>query len=128
MWPMKTLLEAGALVIYGSDWPAVVPNANPWPGIEAMVTRRNPDGEYPGVQWPEQAITLSDAIRIVTRNGAVAAKSADLTGSIEVSKAADFIVLDRNIFEIPIEEVGDVQVLMTVVEGKIVHEQSPEGR
>ncbi len=128
MWPMKTLLEAGALVIYGSDWPAVVPNANPWPGIEAMVTRRNPYGEFPGSQWPEQAITLADAIRIVTQNGALAAKSADLTGSIEVGKAADFIVLDRNIFEIPIDDVGDVQVLMTVVGGKIVFEQSEGGR
>ena len=124
MWPMRSLLDAGALVFYGSDWPAVVPNANPWPGIEAMVSRKNPYGRFPGAQWPEQAIELSEAVRIVTRNGAAAAKSADRTGSIEVGKAADFIVLDRNIFEIPIDQVSDVQVVLTVVNGDVVFQAS----
>ena len=122
MWPMRSLLDAGALVIYGSDWPAVVPDANPWPGIEAMVSRKNPYGSFPGTQWPEQAIKLSEALRVVTKNGSVAAKSADSTGSIEVGKAADFIVLDRNVFEVAIEQVSDVQVLLTVINGRIVYE------
>ena len=126
MWPVKSLSDAGALVFYGSDWPAVVPNANPWPGIEAMVTRKNPYVDFPGEQWPEQAVDLADAIRIFTRNGAAAGKSEDRTGSLEVGKAADFIVLDRNIFEIPIADVSDVKVLMTVVDGNVVHRSSAE--
>jgi len=124
MWPMKDLLEAGALVFYGSDWPAVVPTANPWPGIEAMVTRRNPYGEFAGAQWPEQAISLADAVRIVTQNGATVKGNRDLTGSIEVGNSADFIVLDRNIFEVPIESVSDVNVLATVVDGRPVYERA----
>ncbi|MBT5220743.1 MAG: amidohydrolase family protein, partial [Woeseia sp.] len=127
MWPMRSLHDAGALVFYGSDWPAVVPDANPWPGIEAMVTRQHPWGEIPGSQWPEQAIPLETAIRVVTINGATAGKTANLTGSIEVGKAADFIVLDRNIMEIPIDEVSDVQVLTTIVNGEVVYKSVAAG-
>ena len=120
-WPTKSLLEAGAHVIYGSDWPSVVPDPNPWPGIEAMVTRRDPYGVHPGVLWPEQAVDLETALRIFTLNGAVAGKQAHRTGSIEVGKSADFIVLDRNLFEIPPEDISDTQVLLTMVSGRVVY-------
>ena len=121
MWPMRSLIDSGALVFYGSDWPAVVPNPNPWPGIEAMVTRRNPYTDAAASQWPEQAISLAEAVRVVTINGAAAGKSSSETGSLEAGKAADFIVLDRNIFEVPIEQVGDTRVLLTVVSGAVRH-------
>ena len=120
-WPLKSLLEAGAHVIYGSDWPSVVPDPNPWPGIEAMVTRRDPYHQFPGELWPEQAVDLETALRIFTINGAVAGKQADRTGSIEVGKSADFIVLDRNIFQIPVEDVSETKVLSTVISGKEVY-------
>lgn len=119
VWPVKNLVESGALVIYGSDWP-VVPTANPWPGIEAMVTRADPTGASDATLWPEQAIDLATTIRIFTLNGAIANKAADRSGSLEVGKDADFIVLDRNIFEVPITDVGETQVLMSVVGGKEV--------
>ena len=120
IFPVRSLLQAGALVIYGSDWPSVSPDPSPWPGIEAMVTRRNPytnTGEQVG---SEQAIRLSQAIQIYTRNGAVAMKKGDVSGSIEVGKYADFIVLDRDVFDIPITEVSDTKVLLTVFEGRVV--------
>ena len=120
-WPTKSLLEAGAHVIYGSDWPSVVPDPNPWPGIEAMVTRRDPYGNFPGALWPEQAVDLETAIRIFTINGAAAGKQAHRTGSIEVGKSADFIVLDRNIFQVPVEDISETKVLLTVVSGKEVY-------
>ncbi len=88
-----------------------------------MVTRRDPYGRSPGAAWPEQAIELDEAVKIFTLNGATAAKTPDLTGSLEVGKAADFIVLDRNIFEVPIEAVGDTRVMITIVNGKRVYEQ-----
>jgi hypothetical protein len=119
-WPIKTMLDAGVLMVYGSDWPSVVPSASPWPGIEAMVTRRDPYGVEPGALAPEQAIGLADAIAIFTRNGAVAMRLEKDTGSIEVGKSADLIVLDRNLFEIPPEQIGDTQVLETVFEGRLV--------
>ena len=120
-WPTRSLLEAGAHVIYGSDWPSVVPDPNPWPGIEAMVTRRNPYIESPDELWPEQAVDLETALRIFTINGAVAGKQADRTGSIEVGKSADFIVLDRNIFQVPVEDISETKVVLTVVSGKEVY-------
>ena len=120
-WPIKAMQELGAHQIYGSDWPSVVPDPNPWPGIEAMVSRRDPYGKRPGALWPEQAIDLATTLRIFIINGAVAGKQADRTGSLEVGKAADFIVLDRNLFNIPVEEIGDTQVLLTVIDGAAVY-------
>ena len=125
-WPTKSLLEAGAHVIYGSDWPSVVPDPNPWPGIEAMVTRRDPYGNFPGALWPEQAIDLETALRIFTINGAAAGKQTDRTGTIEVGKSADFIVLDRNIFQVPVEQISETKVLLTVVSGKEVYSAEQE--
>ena len=124
-WPIKSLQDAGAHLIYGSDWPSVVPDPNPWPGIEAMVTRQDPYGVRPGKLWPDQAITLEDALRIFTINGAVAGKNADRTGTIEVGKSADFIVLDRNIFQVPVEEISETQVVLTVVSGEEVYSAQP---
>ena len=118
-WPVKDLIEAGALVTYGSDW-SVVPTPNPWPGIEAMVTREDPSGALGGALWPEQAIDLETTIKVFTLNSAIANRAGDRSGSLEIGKDADFIVLDRNIFEVPIEEVGDTQVLMSVVGGREV--------
>ncbi|MBT8077964.1 MAG: amidohydrolase [Gammaproteobacteria bacterium] len=116
VWPVKTLTESGALVIYGSDWP-VVPTPNPWTGIEAMVTRSDPAGPGDEPDWPEQAVDLATALRIFTINGAIANKAGDESGSLEVGKAADFIVLDRNIFDVPITDVGETQVELVVVNG-----------
>jgi hypothetical protein len=120
-WPIKSMLDAGVLMVYGSDWPSVVPSASPWPGIEAMVTRRDPYGVEPGALAAEQAIPLADAIAIFTRNGSIAMKLESETGSIEVGKSADLIVLDRNLFEIPPEQISDTQVLETVYAGRVVH-------
>ncbi len=122
IFPIKSLLQAGALVIYGSDWPSVAPDPSPWPGIEAMITRRDPYTNTGEQFWAEQAIELSQALQIYTRNGAVAMKKEAHSGSIEVGKYADFIVLDRNIFDIPITEVSEVKVLFTVFEGRVVFE------
>lgn len=120
VWPVKSLLENGALVTYGSDWP-VVPTANPWPGIEAMVTRMDPYGQTPGADYPEEAIDLESAIRIFTLNSAIANKAGDSSGALQSGRDADFIVLDRNLFEVPIEDVGQTEVLMTVIGGEVVH-------
>ncbi len=119
VWPVKSLVESGALVIYGSDWP-VVPTPNPWPGIESMVTRSDPSSADMHQDWPEQAVDLATTIQIFTRNGAIANKSGERSGSLEVGKEADFIVLDRNIFEVPISDVGETQVVLSVVGGATV--------
>ncbi len=120
-FPVRDLLDSGALVVAGTDWPAVAPSANPWVGIEALVSRRDPYGQREGQLWPEQAVTLEEAIRIYTLNGASALRLEDVTGSIEVGKSADFIVLDRNLFKAPVDEVGDTEVIMTFFEGHPIY-------
>jgi predicted amidohydrolase YtcJ len=122
-WQVKTLLESGALIDYGSDWPSVVPSASPWPGIEAMVTRRDPYGVNPGALGPAEALELSQVIPIFTINGARTIHMDGETGSLAPGKFADFIVLDRQLFDIDPEEISDTRVLKTVFRGKTVFSQ-----
>lgn len=121
-WPTRSLIDAGAEIAPGSDWPAAVPDMNPWTGVEALVTRKDPSGATPGLLWPEEAATLEEAIRIYTVNGARALRLGEKTGSIEVGKSADIVVLDRNLFKVAITDVGDAKVRQTWFEGKLVHE------
>ena len=124
-WPTKDLLATGAEIAPGSDWPAAVPDANPWIGIEALVTRRDPREESDGVLWAEQAVSLSEALRIFTLSGARALRLDDVSGSVVEGKFADLIVLDRHLFEIPVDQVGETQVDMTFFKGSLVHERGP---
>ncbi len=121
-FPIRSLVESGAEPAYGSDWPAVVPTPNPWPGVEAMVTRQDPYVEAPTeVKWAEQAVELETALRIFTLNGARALRLAEIAGSIEVGKSADLIVLDRNLFEIPAGDIAATRVLLTILEGRSIY-------
>jgi predicted amidohydrolase YtcJ len=122
-WPIRDLLEAGAPVLTGSDWPAAVPSMDPWIGIETIVTRRNPSGETPGALWPEQAISLEQALRIFTIEGAKALRLETETGSLKVGKYADMIVLGQNLFSINPDDIADTRVDMTLFAGEVVHQQ-----
>jgi predicted amidohydrolase YtcJ len=123
-WPNRDLLNAGALMAGGSDWP-VIPNPDPWHGIEGMVTRRNPAGDFPGAAlWPEQALDLATVIEIYTINPARGAGLAGITGSIEVGKSADLIVLDQVLFEVSADQIAETNVEMTFFEGRKVYERS----
>lgn len=120
-WPNKDLQDAGALMAGGSDWP-VIPNPDPWNGIEGLVTRRNPAGAFPGVAlWPEQALDLATAVEVFTINAAKAIGLGKEVGSLEVGKSADLIVLDRNIFEGAPELISGTKVLTTYFEGRAVY-------
>ena len=121
-WPVRDLLEAGAQVVAGSDWPAgALSSMNPWVGLEAMVSRTNPWGLRQDRLWEEQAITLEQALEIYTRSGAKALLLEQDSGSLEAGKLADIIVLEHNLFEIPVEKISDTQVSLTMFEGRIVH-------
>jgi len=122
-WPNRNLHEAGALMGGGSDWP-VIPNPDPWDGIEGMVTRQNPKGDFAGVAlWPEQALDLPTVLEIYTINAARMLGLGGSTGSLEVGKSADLIVLDRNVFEIPATDIADTRVITTFFEGRVVHQR-----
>ncbi|UJW82633.1 amidohydrolase [Hydrogenophaga sp. SL48] len=121
MAPIRSLLDAGALIAGGSDWP-VVPDPNPWPAMQGMVTRRDPSGRLEGALVPEQAIGVQDALRAYTINAAQATGLADRAGSIQAGKSADLAVLDRRVFDIDPAELGQTRVLQTWFEGRCVHE------
>lgn len=120
-WPTRDLIDAGAVIIAGSDWPSAVETPNPWPGIETLVTRRSVDGSHEGVLWPEEAVSLAEAIRIFTHNSAGALGFDNVTGVLAPGADADIIVLDRNIFDVPAGDVGETNVLLTLFEGEPVY-------
>ncbi|HKW85228.1 MAG TPA: amidohydrolase [Burkholderiaceae bacterium] len=119
-WPNRDLLDAGATIAGGSDWP-VVPNPDPWLGLQGLVTRRDPTGQFPGELWPEQALPLEAALAAYTINPARAMRLDHETGSLAAGKSADFIVLDRHLFEVPHDTLAQTRVLATVFEGRVVH-------
>ena len=117
-FPVADVLAAGGRGVIGTDWP-VTPLNFTWVGLEALVTRSNPWGEEPGA-WGTP-IPLEQAVEMLTINGAWSMELEHETGSIEVGKSADFIVLDRNLFEIPPNQIHDTRVLGTVFMGEPVH-------
>ena len=94
---------------------------NPLEGMQVAVTRRQPS-EGPGPAWlPEERISLPDAIAAYTIRGAYLDFSEKETGSIEVGKLADLVVIDKNLFEIPPSEIYKAKVLLTLLGGKEVY-------
>jgi predicted amidohydrolase YtcJ len=118
--PVKDALDAGVFSVPGSDW-NVVPSVNPWLALETLVTRRPPGGKGEPL-GAGQAITLKQAVDLFTINSARQMYEADRRGSIEQGKLADLIVIDRNIFEVPIETVHQTKVLMTLIGGEVVYD------
>lgn len=122
--PIKDAVDTGALVVVGSDW-SVIPSVNPWLAIETMVTRKQSGAGKQSLN-KQQAISLEQAFRILTHNGARLMGHSDQVGSIEVGMQADIIVTERNPFEVPITEVHSTKVKMTFIEGeKVFDANSP---
>jgi hypothetical protein len=86
-----------------------------------MVTRQNANGLHPGSLWPEQALDLKTALEVYTRNRARAMGPGPVTGSIEVGKSADMIVIERNLFEVKPDRISKTRVIVTFFEGRVVH-------
>jgi hypothetical protein len=119
LYPIGSLAESGAVVVAGSDWP--VSSLNPFDAIEVAIRRREPGNTKAPAWLPDEAADLATMLAAYTINGAYVQHQDRQTGSLEVGKAADFIVLDRNLFEIPSEEIHNTTVLWTVLDGKEVH-------
>jgi predicted amidohydrolase YtcJ len=120
-YAFRTLLDHGTLIACGSDW--TVAPLNPLTGIYAAVTRRTLDGKNPEGWIPEQKIFLEEAIKGYTLNAAYTEFSEERKGSIHRGKLADLVVLDRNLFEIPPEKIMEINVLITMIDGKIVYQK-----
>lgn len=119
MYPIKSVLDTGATIAFGSDWS--VSTANPFPEMETAVTRKDAEDASSPVFIPEERIDLASAVAAFTINAAFVNKQEDKTGSVEVGKLADLIVIDKNIFEIDPDGISDAKVLLTLFGGEPVY-------
>ncbi|HEX5765428.1 MAG TPA: amidohydrolase [Woeseiaceae bacterium] len=119
LYPIESVHRSGGMIAFGSDWS--VSTANPFHEIETAVTRMGSDGETTEPFLPEQRIDLPLALAAFTINAAYVNTHERDTGSVEAGKYADLIVLDRNLFDIDPREISETSVLLTMVEGQVVH-------
>ncbi|MFQ6110057.1 MAG: amidohydrolase [Candidatus Aminicenantales bacterium] len=120
-YAFRSMIEEGVVLACGSDW--TVAPLDPLSGIYAAVTRRTLDGKNPRGWFPEQKISLEEAIQGYTLNPAYAEFAEEQKGSIEEGKLADLVIIDRNIFEVPPEEIRNAHVKMTILDGEIVFQR-----
>jgi len=115
------LHRSGATVAFGSDW--AVSTANPLLEMEVAVTRVDPEARENEPLLPEQRLDLPTAIAAFTMGSASVNTNELETGSIEVGKLADLVVIDRNLFAEDAGPIGEAQVEMTLVGGRLVHQR-----
>lgn len=121
----KELMDAGARVSFSSDWAAssYFSNHESLVAIQMAMTRRSiGDAEAEPLGGEEAKVPLEQALRAHTINVAYMMDMDDQIGSLEVGKMADLIVLEKNLFEVPHEDISRVKVLYTVMNGELVHD------
>jgi predicted amidohydrolase YtcJ len=119
-YPIKSLLRSGAKVVFGSDAP--VADFNPFKGMQAAIARRyNLDSNEP-IWYPDQNITIREAINAYTKDAAFASYEESLKGTLQPGKLADFVVLSEDPLkaENPENCLRNIEVVATVLDGKIV--------
>jgi len=125
-YPVRSVEESGGMIVGGSDWD--VSSLNPLDAIETAVRRQDPFEDGGRILGDNEDIDLATAIEMYTRNAAHIMRLEKTSGSIEIGKRADLIVLDRNLFEIPTIEINEAQVLMTLMDGKTVYVSDADHR
>ena len=119
-YPFKTLLDRGTVLAFGSDHP--IAGLNPMNGIYRAVTRLAEDRKPEGGWSPWEKLTVAESIKAYTAGSAYQMYNEKITGTLEEGKYADIAVIDRNLFEIDPEEILDAKVVMTMLNGQIIHE------
>ena len=125
-YAFKSLLDNGAILSFGSDWPgtsAAKYHVHPKYLIHAAVNRTTINGEPKGGWFPEQKISVHEALKAYTINNAYAAFENNIRGSIKVGKLADITVCDRNLLKINPKDILKMNVDMTIVDGKVVYQR-----
>lgn len=119
-YPFRSLQRAGARLAGGSDWSVSTPNV--LAELEVAVTRISPEDRSAAAFLPEEALDLSAALAAFTSGSAYVNHLDAETGSVEVGKLADLVVVDRNLFATNAGPLGDARILLTLVEGEVVYE------
>ena len=118
----RSMLDAGVPLAFGTDWP--IAPLNPLLGVGAAVTRQSLDDRHPEGWFPEQRLTLEEALRAYTEGGAYAEFQENNKGVIAAGKLADMVVFSADSFSIPASEIKEQRVAFTIVGGKVVYESS----
>ena len=118
----RTLLDNGANIAFGSDWP--VEPLDPMRGLYSAVTRKNIEGDFPEGGWfPEQRLTVEEAVKLFTSGSAYASFEENIKGTLEPGKLADMVVLTKDLFTIPAREILTTEAAYTILGGRIVFEK-----
>ncbi len=120
----RTFMDQGTIIASGSDFP--VEAVNPFFGLYSAVTRMDFDGNPPGGWYPEHLMSRAEALKSFTLDAAYSGHMEDVTGSLEVGKYADFILIDRDYFEVPAQEIHQIQVMQTWVGGKQMYQRTEQ--
>ncbi len=123
-YAFRSLLDTHAGLAFGSDWTVAL--LDPLLGVYAAVTRRTLDDRHPGGWFPEQKITVEEALRGYTAAVAYAGFDERRLGTLRPGLLADVVLLDRDLFRIPPEQLGQSRVRATVVHGRVVYERATE--
>ncbi len=118
-YPIKSIEQAGATVVSGSDWP--VSDMNPFLAIATGISRIDPMNPERKPLNEAEVVTIDSMIASFTINAAFVMHQEDITGSLEVGKSADMIILDRNIFEATVAEIRETKITRTLFKGKTVY-------
>lgn len=124
LYPFRSLQRNSQMIVGGSDWP--VSSLNPLDAIEVAVTRRNLGDTAGGAWLPKQAVDLDTMLAAYTINGAKNAHAEQNRGSVKIGKAADLIILDKDIRKIPPSQIHTAKVILTLVNGTIVYSATPK--
>jgi predicted amidohydrolase YtcJ len=119
-YDFKSFVDAGARIAFGTDW--FVEPLNPMLGLYAAVTRQFPDGTPPGGWFPEERLTMEQAVEFYTLGSAYAEFAETRKGSITAGKLADLVMLSKDIFAVPPREILETKPVLTMVGGRIVFE------
>lgn len=121
-YAFKSILDAGGILTFGSDWP--VAPLSPLEGVYAAVTRRTTDDKNPEGWIPTEKISVEQALHAYTAANAYAGFEEDTAGTLAVNKRADMVVLSADPRHVQPQDIPDIKVLQTIIDGEVVYQQS----
>jgi len=119
----KSMLRTGAKLAFGTDFPVESPN--PFPGLSAAISRQDVHGQPPGGWYPEERVTLGEALHAYSRGAAYAGFAEDRIGALDPGKWADFVIVDQDPTKVDPQQLARTQVLETWIAGKKAWERTP---